>query len=264
MELAADLRRRIADGQTVFGTFIVEMKTPATAQILKQSGFDFCVVDTEHGAYCTDEVRRLIDAAKHAGICPMVRVSLVDPAMMGRALDAGAEGIVVPMCRSMEDIRTAVVRTKYPPLGRRGLHLLRPHTDFNPPADAPEFCRQANDKLILAIQIETVAAAALIDEIAATEGVDMLYVGPGDLSAEMGHFKQLTHPDVRDIVARVGRACQEHNKLAGSHGRLEDVSELARMGIRAIGYGAALRLFWEGAETFINRARERIKTSDTS
>jgi 2-keto-3-deoxy-L-rhamnonate aldolase RhmA len=264
MRLAEDLRGRVAAGQTVLGTFIVEMKTPATVQILQKSGFDFCIVDTEHGCYSADEVRHLIAAAKHAGICPFVRVSLEDPAMIARALDAGAEGIMVPMCRSMEDVSASVMRAKYPPMGKRGLHLLRPHVDFNPPDDAAAFCRQANANLILAIQIETTAAAGLVDEIAATEGVDMLYVGPGDLGAEMGHFETFTHPEVRAVAADVGRACREHGKMAGSHCGLDDVSDLTEMGIRAIGYGAALRMFWQGAEAFVKSARERIKSNDAT
>ena len=177
MELAENLRARIAAGHIVMGTFVAELSAPAVAMILQQNDFDFMLVDTEHGCFDPAAVAQLILAGKEAGLCPLVRVPGPDQAEIKRVLDAGAEGIMVPMSQSLEDVQQVVNHSKYPPLGQRGAHFVRPHTRYMNPEDIADFMAEANRNLLTMVQIETRAAAELVDEIAAVEGVDTLLIG---------------------------------------------------------------------------------------
>ena len=254
MRLVADLRKRLGEGDLVLGTFMANFKAAGVVDILKRMGFDFFMVDTEHGYYTNTEVEALIAAGRRCGLCPIVRVSGPNHAEVTHVLDCGAEGILVPMARSLDYVQEAVNQSKYPPLGRRGCHFLRPHTDHNPPVGpeaTAELMDRANREIITAIQIETPEAAELVDDIAAMDGVDMLYIGPGDLSITMGLGLNYDHPKVQEVCRRVVEACRRHSKLAGAHfGGPARVAKAFEMGINFLGYAAASRLLIGGAEAY--------------
>ena len=243
MELVKNLRHRMAAGHTALGTFVVELRTPAVARFLQQGDFDFMLIDTEHGQFDPGQVGAHINAGKRWGVCPLVRVSAPDRGEIMRALDGGAEGIMVPMCQSLEDAHRAVEFSKYPPVGQRGAHFVRPHTEFAPPADLGEYMERSNSELLTIVQIETSAAVERVDEIAAVDGIDMLYMGPGDLSVALGVPGQVMHPKVLAAAAEIGRACERHGKIAGSHFTHPDaLPELHGRGIRFVGFGAVVRM----------------------
>jgi 2-dehydro-3-deoxyglucarate aldolase/4-hydroxy-2-oxoheptanedioate aldolase len=158
----------------------------------------------------------------------------------------------------MEDVNRAVSASKYAPLGHRGQHMLRPHTNFNPPANWREYCEEANKNTILGIQIETIPACELIDDIVGTDGVDMIYFGPGDLSAEMGYLNGLSDPAIMEVVTKIGTACKQKGKIAAAHGG-SYIPELVSMGINVIGYAAELRLLLNGAEYYVREARKSFE-----
>lgn len=260
MRQVQQLRERIARGETVVGTFLVEFRAAGVPPILREAGFDFIILDTEHGYYAADDVLRLIQACRDCGLCAIVRVSGPHHDEITRMLDAGAEGIMIPMVRDLETVREAVNQSKYPPLGRRGAHFLRPATGFHVPADATPLMEQANRELITAVQIETVEAAAKVEEIAAIDGVDMLYVGPGDLSISMGLGCVTDHPKVMAVADRVVTACAKHGKIAGGHfGAPAQVAERTAKGMHFLGYAAALRLLIRGAAEHIEDVRGALQ-----
>lgn len=128
MKLAHELRTRVAAGEALFGTFVVELTAPAVVPILKHCGFGFYVIDLEHGCFDDSELRALISAGKQYGLCPMVRVADAGGATITRALDAGAEGVIVAMIQSMDEVRLCVgarPRDRARPDGRR--HPFRRH-----------------------------------------------------------------------------------------------------------------------------------------
>lgn len=267
MKLAAGLRQRLGSGEVLFGTFVLELTTPAVVPVLKNSGFGFFMIDLEHGLISDSEMRALISAGRQYGLCPIVRVPDTGRALITRALDAGAEGVLVAMVQSLDDVRQAVQSAKYPPLGGRGVHMLRPHTDFVPPADATAYMQQANREIILGIQIETVPLVGLIGEIAATAGVDLLYLGPTDLGVALGstgadgYGKGMAGQDnVMEVAVQMARACRSQGKMAGIHAA--DAATLGRLvpeGVGLFGHTADLRLFRNGAEAFIAAARQDVK-----
>ncbi len=197
----------------------------------------------------------MLEASESAAITAFVRIPGGQRGPITKILDCGADGILFPQIRTMDEVRQTVEMTKYPPLGRRGVHLLRPHTGFDPPSDDTEYFRRANATVITAIQIETPEAVELADEIAATEGVDMLYVGPGDLGSLLGVRGGDTHPRVIEAIKDVGRACQEHNKLAGCHvSRVEFAAQRCQEGYSVFGHMAASALFLDAVKAFVARA----------
>jgi 4-hydroxy-2-oxoheptanedioate aldolase len=189
----------------------------------------------------------------------MVRVADAGRATITRALDAGAEGVIVAMIQSLDDVRLCVQSSKYPPLGGRGVHMLRPHTDFAPPKDIGAYMHQSNCEIILGAQIETTAAVGLIDQIAATPGIDLLYLGPVDLSVALGIPGATGHDKIVSVAMHMARACRDHGKLAGIHAA--DTDTLARLvpeGMRLFGHAADLRLFWNGAQAFMAAAKRDV------
>ena len=255
LQQADRFRKQVGNGQVAWGTFLAELEATGVVRMMANAGVDFLIIDTEHGSYSIEQVRRLLEAANSAAITAFVRVPGGQRGPITKILDCGADGILFPQIRTMSEVRQTVEMTKYPPLGQRGVHLLRPHTGFDPPADDTEYYRRANATVITAIQIETPEAVELADEIAATEGVDMLYVGPGDLGALFGVRGGDTHPRVIEAIKHVGRACQEHNKLAGCHiSRVEFATLRRQEGYTVFGHTAASELFINGVKAFVARA----------
>lgn len=259
MRQVQHLRDRIAAGEPVFGTFIVEFNAPGAVIAVSHSGFDFVMVDCEHGTYDLSQVRQLIDTAVAAGISPWVRVPAANSSMIGQVLDAGAEGIVVPQVRTMDQVRRVVEQTKYPPLGQRGLHMMRGHANYRVPDDMGSYVCEANRQLITLIQIETAEAAEMVDDIAATDGVDALYIGPGDLSITLGHPGRPDNPDSRRVYANTAAACKKHGKIAGTHyDEPTTIPALVEQGFSVFGWRAAISALFLGLQDVVGRIHSAI------
>ncbi len=259
MDNIRELRLRLRNGTPCFGTFMTEMNSSGVVATMANCGFDFFMIDLEHGALDLSDVTRMIDVGRCRGLAPLVRVPLRSPGLFAAILDGGGEGVIVPQIRTMAEVQAAVDLTKYPPLGQRGVHLLLPHTNFNIPPDKTTFFNEANQQLATLIQIETVEALSIIDEIAATHGVDGLYIGPDDLETSMRNAGN-TDPDfLMKVVADVGAACQRHEKIAAIHiPRPDMLPQLMAHGFTLFGYGAALRVFAQGVTALLDQMRQNL------
>jgi 2-keto-3-deoxy-L-rhamnonate aldolase RhmA len=206
----SNLRQRLKQGETLIGTMVQEVRTPAIAQILKQVGFDFFMLDMEHGAYNLETAAEIIRAARLAGIAPLVRVAGPQYELIGRILDQGAVGVMLPRVESAAHVELLVQSIKYPPLGKRGLSSDAPHSgyDFRPLA---EFVRINNEDTVAIAQIERKAAIEDIDAILSVPGVDVALIGPEDLSVSLGL-------DEEDVPRRVSAATETMIAAANRHG----------------------------------------------
>ena len=193
----SDLRQRLKRGERLIGTMVQEVRTPAIAQILKQVGFDFFMLDMEHGAFNLETAAEIIRAARLAGIAPLVRVAGPQYELIGRILDQGAVGVMLPRVERPADVELLVESIKYPPLGRRGMSSDAPHSGYHARPLA-EFVRTNNEQTIAIAQIERKLAIENIDAILAVPGVDIALIGPEDLSVSLG----LAEPDVQGRVTR--------------------------------------------------------------
>lgn len=252
---AQKFRKKIADGRPVLGTFLVEFEGSAVIHALADAGFDFVLIDCEHGNYGPREVELLIESAHHADICSLVRPPTVTREMITRVLDAGAGGVLLPAVDSIEQVQQAVRAAKYRPIGRRGVHLLRGHTRHRR-VEAASFLAEANRDTLTFIQIELEGAVAIADQIAATTGVDGLYVGPGDLSVDLGVPGQWNAQSVQSAIQKVSAACRQHGKIMACHAdRVEDMPRLGRMGVQMFGYYCDIGLFKAAALGLVENFR---------
>jgi 4-hydroxy-2-oxoheptanedioate aldolase len=224
------LRARFLSGEPLLGCFLT-WPTEGYAEMLALARFDFCVVDTEHGFLGPESVERMVRAADGAGIPAIVRVpNCHATADSNRALDAGAAGTLFPRADGTPAVRAAVDGVKYAPVGRRGLAGVRANAYGTRPLD--HYVLEANASTAVVVQIETAGAVNAVDEIVAEKDVDVLFVGPNDLSQALGvpgHYDELRY---RAAVERVGVVAREHGKAAGIMLRAADQIP----GLRALGY----------------------------
>lgn len=201
------IRQRVRDGEPVVGSW-VSLSDPAVAEMTASLGFDFALVDMEHTPASFEtvtEMARAVDAAA-SDTATVVRVPWNDQVDLKRVLDLGVEGVMVPMVESAAEAREFVAGTQYPPAGVRGVAAARA-TDYG--LSFGEYVEQANDELLAIAQIETVTGVENVEEIAAVDGLDALFVGPADLSASLGVFRDFESDAFRDAVQRVLSAAEE-------------------------------------------------------
>jgi 4-hydroxy-2-oxoheptanedioate aldolase len=237
------LRSRLAEGGIAAGLVVVHSRTPAIARMAASCGYHWLFLDLEHGTMSLDQVSQIAIAALDAGITPVVRVPANEPAWIGRALDGGAIGIVVPHVDTAEDARRAVDAARYHPAGSRSLSGLLPQLSYRP-LPAPEAMRQAEALTLVVALIETRAAIEQVEAIAATPGLDALQVGTSDLSVSLGVPGEVEHPKVQNAVRRTIEACRRHGKIAAVGGayREDSLKLYAGLGIRLMLVGNDLAL----------------------
>lgn len=199
--------------QPEFGTMISEFASINVVRVCRKAGFAFVIVDCEHGAFTTADVAAL-KAATPDGMRLLVRVPVLRREFVGRYLDAGADGIVVPMVDGVEMVERAVELAKYPPLGRRGVSLTRAHSGFGV-EDQVAYQGQANARVAVYPQIETVEALESVEQIARVPGVSGMFVGPNDLLLALGDPGNNSNAELHAALSRVGQAAREAGVDAG-------------------------------------------------
>lgn len=204
------IRARMGNSEQLTGTF-VQSRDPSAFEFLGRLGFDLLCVEGEHSAMGVETVQRLICAADLAPIPALVRIAGNDPIAIAAALDAGAQGIVVPRVDSGPEAAAAVAATRYPPEGVRGLGPSRA-TDYG--VQIPSYLARANEDLLLAIQVETRAAVDQLDDLLAVQGIDMIFVGPGDLGCSLG-IADPSSPELRATVTSVLERSKAAGRLTG-------------------------------------------------
>jgi len=193
------LRRKLADGQQLLGT-TVTLPSPMALEIVGLAGFDFVVVDMEHGPIQIEAVQTLLQALGNTDTAGLVRVPGHDPVVIKQVLDLGPCGLVVPHVHSPAVAREVVRASRYPPQGNRGVTAARAAKwglTFE------EYARTANEELLIIPLIEDASAVETIGEILRIPGLDVIYVGPWDLAASLGHLGDLSAPRVQDAIQRV-------------------------------------------------------------
>jgi 4-hydroxy-2-oxoheptanedioate aldolase len=203
-------RARMQAGESLTGTF-VQSHDPGQTEFLGRLGLDLLCVEGEHSAMGVETVQALVAAAALAPIPALVRIAGNEPIAIAAALDAGAAGVIVPRVDDAAGAAAAVAATRYPPVGERGLGPSRA-TGFG--ADIPAYLKRANEDLLLAIQVETGAAVEALDSLLEVDGVDMIFVGPGDLGCSLG-IDNPSDPELRRIVESILRRSRDRGRLAG-------------------------------------------------
>lgn len=212
-------KRAIASGRTPVGTWL-SSGSPATAEALSCAGFDFVVVDTEHTPIDVPQMTEILRTVAGTPAQAIVRPPWNDMVMIKRALDAGAQTLLLPFVQNADEARHAVASTRYPPEGVRGVAGTHRGSRFGTVAN---YLKNAASELCVIVQIETLAALAKLPEIAAVPGVDSIFVGPNDLAASMGHLGDTGHAAVQEKLAFAAKECRRLGKPCGIVGQNPDV-----------------------------------------
>jgi 4-hydroxy-2-oxoheptanedioate aldolase len=205
------LRARLAAGEPTLGTF-VGAASPVTAEACAAAGVDWLVLDLEHGSGGEEQVRDVVPAAGAYGVPTVVRVESGARIRIGRVMDLGAAGVMLPRMDSADEVREAVRHLRYPPDGDRGVATYNRACRFGLDPDA---LRRAGDEVLGVVQVESASAVEQVEQVAALDGVDVLFVGPQDLSHNLGVPGDLQAPSYLAAVARVRAAAERHGKACG-------------------------------------------------
>lgn len=209
----SSLRQRLRAGEFVLGTFL-EIPAPSLVEILALAGFDFVIIDREHGSIDLDAAENLIRAAQCVGIAPIVRVAENHPVLVRQPLDMGAAGVQVPQVGSREEAMEVVRSAMFAPEGERGLQPFVRGASYRA-VDTATFMAQANRDSVLAIHIEGESGAANLETILHVERIDVIFIGPYDLSQSLGVPGQVNHPKVEKRVAEIAALARGAGKCVG-------------------------------------------------
>jgi len=249
------LRQRLLNGETLLGCWAV-LGSPSTGEILGQSGFDWVLIDMEHGLVDESAALGILQALGATPAGAVVRVLKAEPPIVQRILDMGAEGVMFPRLQNAEEVAGAIAATRYQPSGRRGVARIVRATGYGVHFD--EYLQQARDRILNVVQIENQEALAGVDAIAAIDGVDVLFIGPSDLTAALGIFRQFDHPLFRDAVAACAAAARKNGKVAGALlSTPDDISMYCELGYRFLALGSDAGFVAGGAKS----ALESLKSS---
>lgn len=233
-------RQALQKGERLIGCWSA-LASPITAEVLGLAGFDWILLDSEHAP---NDVLTLIPqlmALKDSPSVPVVRPAWNDTVLIKRLLDAGCYNLLIPYIQSADEARAAVAATRYPPEGVRGVSISQRSNRYGTVKD---YFKVINDNIAVLVQIEAQAGVDAADEIAAVPGVDCLFVGPGDLSAALGHIGNPGHPEVQAAIKRVADAAARHGKASGILAPAEaDARRYLEMGISFVGVGSDLGVF---------------------
>jgi len=245
----------IRRGETAYGVFI-PFGGPSVVEMIGHIGFDYVLIDAEHGPLTPESCEHMVRAAECAETSPLARVAVNLRQNILRYLDAGAQGVMIPQINGPEEVQRVVSAVKYPPEGKRGLAAVRA-ADFGLSEAMGEYVRRANEQTMIVVQIETMAAVDHIRDILAVPGPDLFFIGPSDLSSAMGYPGQTQHPEVQKTIAYLVEEIQAAGKAAGTVAYdVEALKICQQRGFRMITYSIGPMLAKSGRE-YLAAARGR-------
>jgi 4-hydroxy-2-oxoheptanedioate aldolase len=256
--LKAKLKRK----QPVLGTWSV-VPSPTVTEILANAGLDFALIDMEHGPISFETAENMIRAAERNWCSPLIRVSENNDAQILRALDVGAHGVVVPQITTPEDVQRAVNAVKYSPIGRRGLSPYTRAGQFGS-VDTPTRIRNDNDNTILVLILEGRDALQNIAPImdAADGQVDVVYIGPYDLSASLNVPGQLEHPSVLRALQDSDKFLEQFDVCVGTLIKSTTIaSKYAELGLKFFAYQADCAIVHSSAAMICRDFRHTVGIS---
>ena len=246
-----NLKQRLINGETLNGCWL-NLGSAVTAEIVGLSGFDWVLIDLEHGAGSESNTLSQIQALEHTNAGVIVRAESTEPQRIHRVLDMGAEGVMCPKVRNAEEALKVVKGLHYPPFGNRGVAKMVRATQFG--LNFNDYYQKSRDQILGIVQIETKEVLNHLDEVAAIDGVDVLFIGPADLTMELGIFGQFDHPDFLDAVNKIVSAATKAKKAVGIlFFNPDDYQKYHNLGIRFIACGADATFVADGARNMATR-----------
>jgi 4-hydroxy-2-oxoheptanedioate aldolase len=215
-----------------------------SAEIMAHAGFDWACVDMQHGVIDYQQMVVMLQAMSGTPVTPLVRVPWNEPGIIGKSLDAGARGVIIPMVNSPAEAERAVAACRYAPVGHRSYGPLRANYSAG-----PEYYENANADVLCIVMIETREAVARVDDILSVPGIDAVYIGPADLSITLGLSPAPDHDEAvfADAITRVVTACKAHGVVPGIAGNQKTAPKRVAQGFRLVEVASDARLLGIGA-----------------
>ena len=248
------LNERLSGEDPVYGVF-TKTNDPFFIEIMGKAGFDFVILDTEHGPNSPRDMYPLILASRASGLFPVVRVSTLSETDIARALDLGVAGVQVPQLSTAEQAQNAVHWSRFAPLGTRGVCRFVSAADFSLKPRAQYF-EDANKVTVIGM-VEGVEGIKNLDEILEVEGLDVLFIGPYDLSQALGVIGQVDHPLVLKEIESIVARCKARNRTVGSF--VDNIAAAKRfkaLGVKYISYSVDVGIFASACKDLITELRE--------
>jgi 2-keto-3-deoxy-L-rhamnonate aldolase RhmA len=248
------LKKKLKAGQAVIGAWL-SLNDPVAAEILARVGFDFLLIDTEHGAWDLVTLQTTLMGFNGTETVPFVRVAWNDHVRIKQVLDMGAEGILAPMVRTVAECRELVRSCRYPPQGARGFGPRRASNYYR---NIDEYVAAANDALFVMPQVEDISTLDALDDYLAVPGIDAVAIGPNDLSGTTGFFRQHAHPANRGALDKIIARAQSAGMpvCLGVNSKPSEQRELVARGVRVLLAASDVELLAGGAREMLaaNRA----------
>lgn len=207
------VKQKLKSGQISVGVMCMEFATTGIARLSSESGAEFAVFDMEHTGWSLETIKMLTSTSRGVNLSPIVRVPVTDYHHIAHVLDMGAEGLVIPLVGTAQQAKFAVECAVYPPRGKRGCAFGMSHDDYQG-GDIAQKIKHSNENIMILAQIETTEGVENVEEIAAVQGVDGLWIGQYDLTASLGIPGEFGHPKFIEATKRVVDACHRHGKTA--------------------------------------------------
>jgi 2-keto-3-deoxy-L-rhamnonate aldolase RhmA len=253
--LTNHVKARLKQGLPVVGHWI-SLPSPSVAELLAAFDPDWLVIDTEHGPSSWERVEDILRAMKGTQVVPIVRIVNNDPGLFKQAFDRGAYGVLVPMVNTPAEAEAAVAACKYPPDGMRGVAGTR-ITRYG--MDMAEYFPRWNREVLVILQIETPEGLANVEAIAAVPGVDVLFVGPNDLSANLNIFRQFDHPEYRKALEKIQAAAKKAGIATGyMASSAEETLQRIDEGFQFVAAGSDARLLAGAAKAAYDKIRDGL------
>jgi 4-hydroxy-2-oxoheptanedioate aldolase len=208
------LKQKLREGKPAFGVMIT-FPSPPVVEMLGYMGFDWVLIDNEHGSITVDTAEDLIRAGELSGIAPIVRPVTNKPEVIAPFLDRGAWGVQVPHVNTRAEAEAAVAACKYFPDGQRGMFSGGRPAEYGIGGSTPDYVAKANAETLVCLMLEEVEAINNIGDIVKVKGVDVLFIGSGDLSQSMGYPGQNTHPEVQAVMEKGVKQIRQAGVVAG-------------------------------------------------
>ncbi len=256
MENAGKMRAKLEQGHICLGSVITCADASVTEALCSLS--DFVWIDTEHNPMSLETVQAHIMATKGSEVAAIVRVAWNDPVLIKPILDMGADGVIVPLVRSVAEVQRAVAACKYPPEGIRGFGPRRASGYGR--LSGPDYCRHANDTLLIMAQIEHIDAANSIEGILAVPGLTGIVLGPQDLAGSMGYMGQTAHTEEVKLMEHDNSAARRAGQFAGQStgGGPEVQASWVRRGVQWMSIGNDMSFLLAGARPMADGIRELV------
>jgi len=254
------IKCRLEHGEVTLGGWDV-LNSAAASQVLAAAGYDWVAVDVEHGSSSIADFEEIAKAIRLGGSSPLARVFDKSMSSIRRVLDAGAEGIIVPMIRTVQDAKDAVAAAKYPPEGKRGAGIGAANLYG---VQMNRYIAHANQEILVIVMVETKEAVENIDEILRVEGVDGIFLGPYDLSASYGITGQTQDPVIKNAIIKVCDACHRHKKAAGMHLLSRDEKQLQnalKQGFNFLALSYDADYLYSGSKQMVDAAHTMMKNN---